>query len=76
VKVHVGGNVVHTGQFFFPAAVTSAVYRHAPYSTHGTAPDTPNGDDSIFRNGGSKGMLALRKSRSGYLGSVGMGVHV
>ncbi len=25
VKVHVGGDVVHTGQFFFPAAVSNAV---------------------------------------------------
>ena len=32
VKVHVGGNVVHTGQLFFPAASPNAVYRKAPYS--------------------------------------------
>jgi protocatechuate 3,4-dioxygenase beta subunit len=29
VKVHVAGNVVHTGQLYFPAAVTAAVYRRA-----------------------------------------------
>jgi protocatechuate 3,4-dioxygenase beta subunit len=75
VKVHVAGNVVHTGQLFFSAAVTNAVYRRAPYSTHGTTPDTLNANDSIFRNGGSKGMLALRKNGSGYLGSIMMGVH-
>jgi protocatechuate 3,4-dioxygenase beta subunit len=76
VKVHVGGSVVHTGQLFFPAAVTNAVYKRAPYSTHGATPDTLNADDSIFRNGGSKGMLALKKSGSGYVGSISMGVHV
>ena len=76
VKVHVGGNVVHTGQLFFPAAVTNAVYKAAPYKNHGTTPDTLNADDSIFRNGGSKGMLALKKSGSGYTGSISMGVHV
>jgi protocatechuate 3,4-dioxygenase beta subunit len=76
VKVHVGGNVVHTGQLFFPAAVTNAVYRNAPYSTHGTTPDTLNASDSIFRNGGSKGMLALKASGTGYVGSIAMGVHV
>ena len=76
VKAHVGGNVVHTGQLFFPAAITNAVYQNAPYSTHGTTPDTSNAGDSIFRNGGNRGMLTLRKSGSGYTGSISMGVHV
>jgi protocatechuate 3,4-dioxygenase beta subunit len=74
VKVHVGGSVVHTGQLFFPAAVTETVYAKAPYSRHGTSPDTPNGDDSIYRNGGSKGMLKLQKHGSGYVGAITMGV--
>ena len=76
VKVHVGGNVVHTGQLFFPAAVSNAVYRRTPYSTHGTRPDTLNADDSIFRNGGSKGLLALKKKGAGYVGTIAMGVNV
>jgi hypothetical protein len=75
VKVHIAGKVVHTGQLFFPAAVTNAVYARAPYSSHGTTPDTPNASDSIYRNGGSKGILALKKSGSGYVGSISMGVH-
>jgi protocatechuate 3,4-dioxygenase beta subunit len=75
VKVHVGGNVVHTGQLFFPAAVTKAVYRKAPYRRHGLQPDTSNANDAIFRNGGDKGMLALKRSGTGYVGSVAMGVH-
>jgi protocatechuate 3,4-dioxygenase beta subunit len=74
VKVHVGGSVVHTGQLFFPAAVTNAVYAKPPYSNHGTTPGTLNASDSIFRNGGSKGMLALKKSGSGYIASISMGV--
>jgi Dioxygenase len=76
VKVHISGNVVHTGQLFFPAAVTNAVYQKAPYSAHGTTPDTLNPNDSIFRNGGSKGMLALKKSGTGYVGSIAMAVHM
>jgi protocatechuate 3,4-dioxygenase beta subunit len=76
VKVHARGNVVHTGQLFFPAAITQAVYRRAPYSTHGAAPDTTNAQDSIYRNGGRRGMLSLKKSGGGYIGSVSMGVHV
>jgi protocatechuate 3,4-dioxygenase beta subunit len=76
VKVHVGGNVVHTGQLFFPAAVTNAVYAKAPYSAHGRTPDTSNAADSIYRNGGNKGMLKLVKGGSGYIGSIATGVHV
>ena len=76
VKVHVRGSVMHTGQLFFPAAITQAVYARAPYSTHGTAPDTANGQDAIYRNGGAKGMLALRRKGAGYTGSIAMGVHV
>ena len=76
VKVHVRGNVVHTGQLFFPAAITNSVYANAPYSRHGTAPDTPNPQDAIFRNGGAKGMLALKKTSAGYTASITTGVHV
>ena len=32
VKVHLGGNVVHTGQLYFPDSVTDAVYKKAPYT--------------------------------------------
>ena len=76
VKVHVKGNVVHTGQLFFPAAITQAVYARAPYSSHGATPDTSNAQDSIYRNGGRKGLLSLKKSGSGYVGTISMGVHV
>ena len=76
VKVHVGGDVVHTGQLFFPAAISNAVYRQSPYRSHGTQADTPNATDAIFRNGGSKGMLKLRKVGTRYVGSISMGVQV
>jgi protocatechuate 3,4-dioxygenase beta subunit/HAMP domain-containing protein len=76
VKVHVAGNVVHTGQLFFPARVSNAVYRRKPYSAHGATPDTLNASDSIFRNGGSKGMLAMTKTGAGYVGALAMGVSV
>jgi hypothetical protein len=76
VKVHVAGTVVHTGQLFFPASVTNVVYKRTPYSAHGTTPDTLNPNDSIFRNGGSKGFLTLKKNGTGYIGAIGMGVHL
>jgi protocatechuate 3,4-dioxygenase beta subunit len=74
VKVHVGGSVVHTGQLFFPNALTDAVYKAAPYKSRGN-PDTPNARDSIFVNGGKAGLLALRRSGAGYIGAISMGVH-
>ncbi len=76
VKVHVAGDVVHTGQLFFPAAVMSAVYRKAPYRAHGTHPDTPNAQDAIYRNGGARSVLALRRRGAGYTGSLTMGVRL
>jgi protocatechuate 3,4-dioxygenase beta subunit len=75
VKVHVGGSVVHTGQLFFPAAVTDAVYRRAPYKSHGTHPDTTNAADAIYRNGGNRGLLTLQQTGTGYTASITMGVH-
>jgi protocatechuate 3,4-dioxygenase beta subunit len=74
VKVHIGGNVVHTGQFFFNDAVTDAAYTAAPYDTRG-ARDIRDSADSIYRNGGSKSLLAMKKSGAGYVGSITMGVH-
>jgi protocatechuate 3,4-dioxygenase beta subunit len=76
MKVHVRGRVVHTGQLFFPAVVTNAVYKRNPYRRHGTRPDTPNAQDFIFRNGGRKSMLSLEKAGNGYTGRIATGVHV
>ncbi len=74
VKVHVGGSVVHTGQLFFSDALTDAVYRHSPYSERPSR-DTRNANDSIYRNGGRKGLLSMRRHGHGYVGSIAMGVH-
>src|SRR5919109_49004 len=51
VKVHVRGNVVHTGQLYFPDRVTDAIYRRAPYSKRPNR-DVRNSDDPIYRDGG------------------------
>jgi protocatechuate 3,4-dioxygenase beta subunit len=74
VKVHIAGNVVHTGQLYFPETVTDAVYNRSPYRTR---PDrtTRNADDMVFRNGGKRSMLTLSRSGSGYLAAITMGVH-
>ena len=75
VKVHLGGNVVHTGQLYFPDTVTDAVYRRAPYRSRPNR-EVRNAGDAIFRNGGSRSMLAVRKNTSGvYVATIRMGVH-
>jgi protocatechuate 3,4-dioxygenase beta subunit len=74
VKVHVGGRVVHTGQLFFPDALTDAVYKAQPYAARGTR-DTTNAQDSIYVNGGRHGMLHVVARGPGYVGSIAMGVH-
>jgi protocatechuate 3,4-dioxygenase beta subunit len=74
VKVHVGGNVVHTGQLFFADAVSQAVYKNAPYAARGNA-DMPNASDSIYVNGGKYGLLKVAKKGTGYVGTIAMGVH-
>jgi protocatechuate 3,4-dioxygenase beta subunit len=73
VKVHLGGNVLHTGQLYFPDTVTDAVYRKAPYSRRGRR-STRNANDSVYRNGGKRSLLSLRKTGTGYTGSITMGV--
>ena len=75
VKVHAGGNVVHTGQLFFRDAFTDAVYRRAPYKARG-GPDMLNADDSIYAAGGSRSLLTMRAAGKGYSGSISMGVHL
>jgi hypothetical protein len=74
VKVHVGRNVVHTGQPFFDDTLTDRVYRASPYDTRPNR-DTRNATDSIFRNGGSRSLLKMTRNGTGYAGAITMGVH-
>jgi protocatechuate 3,4-dioxygenase beta subunit len=76
LKVHVGGDVVHTGQLFFSEKVTAAVYRRAPYSSHGQ-PDTSHAEDMIYAQAGrSRATLRLtrRRGRTGYRGAIVLAV--
>ena len=75
VKVHVGGNVVHTGQLFFEDALTDKVFAKTPYSTRPNR-DTRNANDSIYVNGGSRSLLTVKKQGTGYAATIWMGVHV
>jgi protocatechuate 3,4-dioxygenase beta subunit len=73
VKVHVAGDVVHTGQLYFPDAVTDKVFRRKPYSRRGRR-STRNANDFVFAQGGRRSMLRLRKAGTAYVGSITMGV--
>ena len=78
VKVHAGGRVVHTGQLFFDQLTSDAVYRRAPYATHGqgrAGSYTTNGQDSIFAAGGARSLLSLHpRGGGGYDGRIVLGV--
>ena len=73
VTVHIGGNVVHTGQLYFPDAFTDAVYRRSPYNRRPNR-SPRNSGDSIYRNGGKRSTLKLVKNGAGYTASISMGV--
>ena len=73
VMVHIGGNVVHTGQLYFPDTLTDRVYQRSPYKRRPNR-TTRNLADSIYRNGGKRSTLKLRKRGTGYIGSITMGV--
>ena len=73
-KVHVGGNVVHTGQLYFADSATDTVYARSPYSSRPNR-DPRNAGDSIYRNGGKRSTLKLARNGTGYTGSIAMGVH-
>jgi protocatechuate 3,4-dioxygenase beta subunit len=74
VKVHVGGNDVHTGQLYFPDTVTDAVYRKAPYVAR-LGRDVRNVDDAIYRSGGKRSLLRVRRTAAGvYVASIVMGI--
>ena len=73
VKVHLGGNVVHTGQLYFPDSVTDSAYQKAPYRSR-PGRDVRNANDSVSRNGGKNSMLSVRRSGAGHVGTITMGV--
>jgi len=71
--VHLGGNVVHTGQLYFPDALTDVVFRRSPYNRRPSrSPRNPG--DSIYRNGGKRSTLKLVRAGTAYTGSITMGV--
>jgi protocatechuate 3,4-dioxygenase beta subunit len=73
VKVHLGGNVVHTGQLYFPDSLPDTVFRRRPYSNRPNR-STRNATDSVYRNGGKRSLLTPAKKGSGYTAKIALGV--
>jgi protocatechuate 3,4-dioxygenase beta subunit len=77
MKVHVGGDTVHTGQIFFNERITAAVYRQAPYAGHGQSEISHSSDNIYHQAGGATAELKLAKRTGGlkgYVGTIGIGV--
>ena len=74
VKVHVGGDQVHTGQLYFDDDMTAAVYAATdPYADRGE-PEMRNDDDSIYGDGGEQSTLAVTPDGTDHVGSLTLGV--
>ena len=71
LKVHVGGNEVHTGQLFFRDSLSDAVYRTRHYRARGAA-ETTNAEDGIYESGSR--MAVRRRRAGGYLGRMTLNV--
>lgn len=67
VKVHTGGNEVHTGQLYFDDATSRRVYASDPYRGD---PDVTNASDGIYSQGGRESTVALRRSGDGWSGAL------
>jgi protocatechuate 3,4-dioxygenase beta subunit len=73
VKVHAGGDVVHTGQLYFGESASDAVYRREPYTARGPA-QTTNSGDGIYAKGGRESTLKLTRAGAGLAGRLALGV--
>jgi protocatechuate 3,4-dioxygenase beta subunit len=71
LKLHVNRQTVVTTQLYFDEAVNDAVFATAPYDERGGR-DTRNGDDSSYD---ASGLVTLRKTGTGYLAAINLGVN-
>lgn len=74
MKVHVGGNQIHTTQLFFDDAFTDQVYAaHEPYASRNDR-DVLNSDDGIYGGGGEATTLEVVAAGDGYAATLVVGV--
>ena len=75
VKVHLGGNVVHTGQLFFSDALTDTVYKRSPVQRRARTATRGTRTTRSTRTAAASRCSRWQKSGAGYVGRVTMGVH-
>ena len=62
LKVHTGGQVVHTGQLFFPEEITTRIAQLEPYRKHRNTHLTTLDEDHVFEEEhGASGMTNLSR---------------
>jgi protocatechuate 3,4-dioxygenase beta subunit len=71
LRLHVDRKTVMTTQLYFDEAVNDAVFATSPYDQH-TGRETRNEDDSIYD---PSGLVTVRRTASGYLGVINVGVN-
>jgi protocatechuate 3,4-dioxygenase beta subunit len=72
LKLHVDRKTVVTTQLYFDESVNDAVFATSPYDQH-TGRQTRKEDDPIYD---PSGVVTLRRTASGYLGVINVGVNV
>jgi hypothetical protein len=70
LKLHIDRKTAVTTQLYFDETVNDAVFATSPYDDH-TGRETRNEDDSIYD---PSGLVTVRKTASGYLGGINIGV--
>jgi protocatechuate 3,4-dioxygenase beta subunit len=74
MKVHVGGNQIHTTQLFFDDAFTDQVYAATePYTSRNNR-DLLNSDDGIYGGGGEATTLLVTADGDAYAATLVVGV--
>jgi len=80
MKVHVGGNVAHTGQLFFPEDITERIAKLQPYAKHSDLHLTTQAEDHVFQDEhGAPGLVTLariqpRSDSAGFIATVTVAV--
>ena len=72
---YTGGHVVHTGQFFFPEATSTRVYRTSPYTSDPNT-RTRNADDHVYtgQHGASSVLRISGSVATGLRGAITLAV--
>ena len=65
---------MHTGQLFFPDALTDAVYKRSPYRRR-AEPRPAQRRRLDLQERRQRSLVTVQKNGAGYIGKITMGVH-